>query len=160
MLRKMDRRRLNQFSVKGGGEMRKYKNLSNSNQKISKGRLHWLEQTIKSHHVSNGFKWKVGWLAIIFIFFFTISAEADMVSGRVYDKTRTFRPGDEITISGRDPNGNLISVKARTDAKDGSYKLFLPPGAYEVEFKKDNKTLRGKIQSFPQPIQQNIYLIE
>ena len=100
------------------------------------------------------------WLAIILILFFAISAEADMVSGRVYDKTRTFQPGDEITISGRDPNGNFISVRAQTDRKDGSYKLFLPPGAYEVELKKENKTLRGKIRSFPQPIQQDIYLIE
>lgn len=140
--------------------MRKYKNLSNSNQKISKGRLHGLEQTIKPYHVSIGFKWKVGWLAITLIFFFALSAEADIVSGRVHDSTRTFRAGDEITISGKDPNGNLISVRARTDAKDGSYRISLPPGIYEVEFKKDNKTLKGKIQSFPRPIQQDIFLIE
>jgi hypothetical protein len=140
--------------------MCKGEKLSNSNQKMSKGRFHVLEQTIKPCHVSNGFKWKVGWLAIILIFFFTLSAEADIVSGRVYDSTRTFRPGDEITITGKDPNGNRISVKAPTDKKDGSYRVSLPPGIYEVEFKKDNKTLRGKIQSFPRPIQQDIYLIE
>ena len=140
--------------------MRRYKNLLKANQIISNGCLYLLEQTIKPYHVSNCFKWKVGWLAIILIFFFTLSAEADIVSGRVYDKTRTFRPGDEITISGRDPNGNFISVKVQTDKKDGSYRVSLPPGTYEVEFKKNNKTLKGKIQSFPQPIQQNIYLIE
>ena len=140
--------------------MRKYKNLSNSNQKISKGRLYLLKQTIKPYHGTNCFKSKAGWLAIILFFFFALSAEADTISGRVYDSTRMFRPGDEITISGRDPNGNSISIRAKTDKKDGSYRVSLPPGTYEVEFRKDNKTLRGKIQSFPQPIQQDIYLIE
>jgi hypothetical protein len=160
MRQKRDSLKLRQSSFKGGEEMHKHKNLSNLGQEMSKVRPYLLKQTIKRYYVSGSFIWRVGWLVFVLILFLALSAEADTISGRVYDSTHTFRPGDEITISGRDPNGNFISVKVQTDKKDGSYRVFLPPGTYEVEFKKDNKILKGKIQSFPQPIQQNIYLIK
>ncbi len=140
--------------------MPRYENLAEPKETVRYGCFCLGKRTIKLLHVLDCFKSKVGWLVIVFISLSTISAEAEIVSGRIYDATRTFRVGDEITIFGKDPRGNLISVKAPTDKRDGSYRVFLPPGTYDVEFKKGNKTLRGKIQSFPQPVQQDIYLIE
>ena len=88
------------------------------------------------------------------------SAEAGIVYGRVFDATKTFRPGDEIMISGKDPNGNSISVGAKTDAKQGGYSISIPPGLYVVEFRRNGRILKGRIQSFPGPIRQDIYLLE
>ncbi len=104
---------------------------------------------------------KTAWFTIVLVLCFTLSAEADIVYGRVYDATkRYFQPGDSITISRTDANGNLISVTAKTDRKDGGYRVSLPPGAYDVEFKKNGKTLKGKIQSFPRPNRQDIHLLD
>ncbi len=95
-------------------------------------------------------KMKIGWLSIIFVFSFALSAQADIVTGRVYDKTGTFQPGDVIIIN-NDP--------VQTNKKDGSYRVFLPPGTYDVSLERDN-TLKGKVQSFPQPSHQDIYLLK
>lgn len=98
------------------------------------------------------------WLTLLLIFTVPIIVHAGDVYGRVIEKTSTFRPGDEITISGRDPNGNAMSVTAKTD-KDGRYKISLPPGTYQVKFGKDNKTFMGRVQSFPQATHQDIVLL-
>lgn len=91
-------------------------------------------------------KMKIGWLSIIFVFSFALSAQADIVTGRVYDNTGEFKPGDEIVINGK-------TVKT---GKNGSYRIFLEPGTYDVHY----DGLKGKVQSFPQPSHQDIYLIK
>jgi len=99
------------------------------------------------------------WLSLFLIFAAPITVYAGDVYGRVMEKTRTFKPGDEITVSGRDPGGNTITVRARTD-KDGRYRIFLPPGTYQVEFSRDNRTFKGRVQSFPQATHQDIVLFQ
>jgi hypothetical protein len=98
------------------------------------------------------------WLLLLLIFTVPVTVYAGDVYGRVMDKTGTFKPGDEVMITGRDPNGNAMSVTAGTD-KDGRYKISLPPGTYQVKFSKGNKTFEGRVQSFPQATHQDIVLL-
>ncbi len=100
---------------------------------------------------------QVCWLSLFLIFVAPVAVYAGDVYGRVIEKTGTFKPGDEITISGRDSSGNTISVIARTD-KDGRYRLSLPPGNYQVEFTKGNQTFKGRVQSLPGASHQDIVL--
>lgn len=103
-------------------------------------------------------KWIIVCLAFTLAFCLAIPAEADMVYGRVYDETGRLQCGEKFTIKGKDPNGNIFSVEVSTDKGDGSYRISIPPGTYKVEFIKNNDTLEAWIQSFPQPIRQDIYL--
>ncbi len=96
-------------------------------------------------------KWKFVSLSFVLLLCLAISAEADIVQGRVYDRTGRFRPGNQITI--KDQNGNIVK-KVTTDAENGRYRVFLPPGSYIVEY--DN--LRGLITSYPNPYYQDIFL--
>ncbi len=122
-------------------------------------RLVW--QRVKPNSSAVNSAGRAAWFTVVLVLCFALSAEADIVYGRVYDATKKyFQPGDSITISRTDANGNLISVTAKTDKKDGGYSVSLPPGAYDVEFRKNDKILKGKIQSFPRPNHQDIHLLE
>jgi hypothetical protein len=139
-----------QFFFMRGGDMNKIREAF---------RLVW--QRVKPSSSSVCLAGRATGFSMVLVLCFTLSAEADIVYGRVYDATnKYFQPGDNITISRTDPNGNLLSVTAKTDKKDGGYSVTLPPGTYDVEFKKNDKTLRGKIQSFPRPNRQDIHLLE
>ncbi len=96
-------------------------------------------------------KWEIMFLSFALLLCFAISAEADIVQGQVHDRTGQFQPGYQITI--KDQNGNIVKT-VTTDAGDGSYRVFLPPCSYIVEF----RNLRGLITSYPNPYYQDIYL--
>ncbi len=96
-------------------------------------------------------KWTIVFLSFAFLLCLAISSEADMVYGRVYDRTGKFLPDRQITI--KDQNGNIVKT-VRTDRKDGSYRVFLDVGSYIVE----SDALRGSITSYPEPRYQDIYL--
>ncbi len=102
-------------------------------------------------------KWKIMFLAFALLLCFAISAEADIVYGRVYDDTGTLLRDVQIKIIGKDQNGNVFTVAVTTN-RDGSYKVFIPPGAHKVEFTKGIDKLEAWILSYPEPFHQDIYL--
>lgn len=90
---------------------------------------------------------------IALVFYHPFSACADLVYGRVYDKRRTFQP-EKDTFLVEDPTGKVVAERVGTN-KDGAYSLFLPPGVYRVKFP-DGRN--ATIQSYPEPIRQDIHL--
>jgi len=102
-------------------------------------------------------KWKFVSISFALLLCFVISAEADIVYGRVYDNTGALLCDVQIKITGKDQNGNVFTVAVTTN-RDGSYKVFIPPGAHKVEFTKGIDKLEAWILSYPEPFHQDIYL--
>ncbi len=102
-------------------------------------------------------KWKIMFLSFALLLCFAISAEADIVYGRVYDDSGALLRDIQIKIIGKDQNGNVFTVAVTTN-RDGSYKVFIPPGAHKVEFTRGIDKLEAWILSYPEPFHQDIYL--
>lgn len=77
-------------------------------------------------------------------------ADAGLVSGRVSDATGKFQLGSTFNV--RTADGKIVPVN--TD-NTGTYRVFLPPGIYTVEFPDGRK---AEILSHPEPIKQDIHL--
>jgi len=92
-------------------------------------------------------------LATTLTLFLPHSARADQVYGRVFVDGQ-IQPHRSFTV--KDSSGR--SVRDATTDEYGGYSLFLPPGTYRVEFRDDGATLEATIESYPQPVRQDIYL--
>lgn len=102
-------------------------------------------------------KWKIVSLSFALLLCLAISAEADSVYGRVYDDTGMLLHNVQIRITGKDQNGNDFTATVTT-TKDGSYKVFIPPGAHKAEYTRGAVKLGAWILSYPEPFHQDIYL--
>ena len=92
-------------------------------------------------------------LAIAFALCLTVSATADAVSGRIYGP-------DENPVTNTAFNAKIHvedkPVEFKTDSS-GNFSVYLDPGRYTV-CPKDDATLHGGIDSYPEPLQQDIHL--
>ena len=91
-------------------------------------------------------------LTIVFVFCLALCAWADVISGNVYG------PGGELLKSASFSvflDGSAVTTFT-TDAS-GYYSVFLKPGRYKVR-PKDNAALEGDLESYPQPVRQDIRL--
>jgi carboxypeptidase family protein len=81
-------------------------------------------------------------------------AKAGIVSGRVYGV-------DQNPVA----NANLKAARAaggqpvefKSDAS-GNFSVYLDPGRFTVRLRVASELLEGRIDSYPQPVQQDIYL--
>ena len=96
--------------------------------------------------------WVISWLAIAFTICFPICATADTVSGHIYGQDK--KPVANKTLVAR-KNGE-DGIPFRTDSS-GNFSVYLDPGQYTVT-PNDDATLQGVINSFPQPVQQDIQM--
>lgn len=90
-------------------------------------------------------------VAIALALFLPVSVSAGAVSGRVYG------PDNELvkntTFTATSAQGR---VEFSTDAS-GNFSVYLDSGRYTVKSKAD-PALQGQIDSYPQPVQQDIHL--
>ncbi len=91
-------------------------------------------------------------LAIAFALCLPASATADAVSGRVYGPDK--KPVPNTTFTAQPEKGQ--AVKFSSDPS-GNFSVYLDPGKYTVKSSADD-TLEGVIESYPQPVQQDIHL--
>jgi hypothetical protein len=85
----------------------------------------------------------------------SVPAKGDLVYGRVYGAEGKFQPRNAFTL--KDSTGRTVQ-EVKTDEYKG-YSVFLSPGTYKVEFTdKDNALWVGEIESYPQPVRQDIHL--
>jgi hypothetical protein len=91
-------------------------------------------------------------LAITVAIWFSPSASADIVSGRILGLDE--KPIVNGTFTARDSKGEAITFKSD---KSGNFSVYLDPGKFTVSVSTDT-TLTGVIESFPQPRQQDIRL--
>lgn len=91
-------------------------------------------------------------LTIAFMFCVALYAWADVISGNVYG------PGGELLKSAT-CNVFLDGSEVTTFTTDASgyYSVFLKPGRYKVR-PKGNDALEGDLESYPQPVRQDIRL--
>lgn len=92
------------------------------------------------------------WLALALLAGLHLSARAEGVSGRVYGPDGKALPNTILTA--RPEKGPAVDFK--TDAS-GGYSVFLDPGRYVVSSRAD-ASLEGVIESYSQPVQQDIHL--
>jgi len=101
-----------------------------------------------------GATWTGTCLMMVLVFCLPTGAEAGLVYGRVYGAEGEFEPGDAFTL--------IISEARRIEVKTDKFKgysISIAPGMYDVEFTK-NKKWKAVIQSYPQPVRQDIHLKE
>ncbi|MBZ5565504.1 MAG: carboxypeptidase-like regulatory domain-containing protein [Acidobacteriia bacterium] len=91
-------------------------------------------------------------LATVFALCLTAFANADTVSGRVYGPDA--KPVINATLTAKPVQGEAVDFK--TDGA-GNFSVYLDPGRYTVNPIKDD-TVQAVIDSFPQPVQQDIHL--
>ncbi len=96
--------------------------------------------------------WMTLCLTIAVALWLPAAASADVVSGRVLGPDE--KPILNNAFSARDAKGQATPFK--TD-KSGNFSVYLDPGKYVVSFSAD-ATLEGVIESYPQPVQQDIRL--
>ena len=97
-------------------------------------------------------RWTRLCLAIGFALCVPLSATADAVSGRAYGPDG--KPVPNATFTARPAKGEAVQFK--TDPS-GNFSVFLDPGRWTVSPSAD-ATLQGGIDSYPQPVQQDIHL--
>lgn len=92
---------------------------------------------------------------LLFVFFVCLPTQvrADGVSGRVYDPNN--KPLADASLTAQSQSGGA-SVDFRTD-KSGNFSVYLEPGRYEVVTKED-RSLKGSVESYSRPVQQDIHL--
>lgn len=98
--------------------------------------------------------WTTPCLAIAFALLFSVSAAAGTVSGRVYDPDGNPVKNTFFTATAKPARGEPVDFK--TDPL-GNFSVYLDPGRYIVSPKGD-ASLQGEIDSYPQPLQQDIRL--
>jgi hypothetical protein len=93
-------------------------------------------------------------LLLAFALVFTISsfAMADTVSGRIYDQDG--KPVSNATLTAKPAKGEAVEFKT---SASGSFSTYLDPGRYAVTLK-GSSDVQGVIDSYPQPVQQDIHL--
>ena len=87
-----------------------------------------------------------------FAFAVPISIMADTVSGRVYGQDG--KPASNVTLTAKPTKGDAVEFK--TDSS-GNFSVYLDPGRYTVTASGDT-SLQGLINSYPQPVQQDVHL--
>ncbi len=91
-------------------------------------------------------------MVLAFVAGLAVPARADGISGRVYGPDGMPLPNTIFTA--RPENG--AAVDFRTDPS-GNFSVFLDPGRYVVSSKAD-AFLEGVIESYSQPVQQDVHL--
>ena len=91
-------------------------------------------------------------LAMAYVLCLAVSANADFVSGRVYDPNN--QPVPNMTFTAESGKGQTASFK--TD-NSGNFSVYLDPGTYTVHSNGD-KTLKGVIHGYPQAAQEDIHM--
>ena len=91
-------------------------------------------------------------VSVLFAILFPVSVLADAVSGRVFAPDG--KPEPNKTFNAQSAKGQAVAFKS--DAS-GNFSLYLDPGRYTVTSSADS-TVEGVIESYPQPVQQDIHL--
>ena len=91
-------------------------------------------------------------LAMAYVLCLAVSANADFVSGRVYDPNN--QPVPNMTFTAGAGKGQGVSFK--TDGS-GNFSVYLDPGTYTVHPSGD-KSLEGVIHGYPQAAQEDIHM--
>ncbi len=91
-------------------------------------------------------------LAMAYVLCLAVSANADFVSGRVYDPNN--QPVPNMTFTAGAGKGQAVSFK--TDGS-GNFSVYLDPGTYTVHPSGD-KSLEGVIHGYPQAAQEDIHM--
>jgi hypothetical protein len=89
---------------------------------------------------------------LAFAFAVPISIMADTVSGRVYGQDG--KPVSNVTLTAKPAKGDAVAFK--TDSS-GNFSVYLDAGRYIVTPVGDSG-LQGLINSYPQPVQQDVHL--
>ena len=90
--------------------------------------------------------------AMAYVLCLAVSANADFVSGRVYDPNN--QPVPNMTFTAGAGKGQAVSFK--TDGS-GNFSVYLDPGTYTVHPSGD-KSLEGVIHGYPQAAQEDIHM--
>jgi hypothetical protein len=101
-------------------------------------------------------RWAGRLVAIAFILCLPISANADIVSGRVYDPGGTVLPNTTFVVE----TGKGEAGKFKTD-ESGNFSVYLDPGRYTVHPLREGKpdrSLEGILESYPQSAHEDIRL--
>jgi hypothetical protein len=96
--------------------------------------------------------WTRLFLAFTFVFTISSSAMADTVSGRIYDQDG--KPVPNATLTAKPAKGEAVEFKTNAS---GNFSTYLDPGRYAVTLK-GSSDVQGVIDSYPQPVQQDIHL--
>jgi hypothetical protein len=91
-------------------------------------------------------------LAIALALFLPVSVSAGAVSGRVYGPDNKLVKNTTFTAT----SAQGRAVEFSTDAS-GNFSVYLDSGRYTVKSEAD-PALQGQIDSYPQPVQQDIHL--
>jgi hypothetical protein len=91
-------------------------------------------------------------MAIAFALIAPISAMADTVSGRIYGQDE--KPVLNATFTAKPAKGDAVEFKTNAS---GSFSVYLDPGRYTISPSAD-ASLQGVIDSYPQPVQQDVHL--
>jgi len=111
--------------------------------------------TMHLDRISTGRSWRsrgVLGLVLAMLAGLSLSARADGISGRVYGPDGKTLPNAILTA--QPEKGPAVDFK--TDAS-GTFSVFLDPGRYVVSVRADT-SLEGVIESYSQPVQQDIHL--
>ena len=96
--------------------------------------------------------WATLCIAIAFTLIAPVSALADTVSGRIYGQDE--KPVLNATFTAKPAKGDAVEFKTNAS---GSFSVYLDPGRYTISSGSD-ASLQGTIDSYPQPVQQDIHL--
>jgi Carboxypeptidase regulatory-like domain len=96
--------------------------------------------------------WTSLFLALAFVVTISASAMADTVSGRIYDPDG--KPLPNATLTAKPAKGDAVEFKTNAS---GGFSTYLDPGRYAVTLS-GNAGLQGVVDSYPQPVQQDIHL--
>ncbi len=105
---------------------------------------------------NTGTTWAGRLFAIAFTLWLPMSANADFVSGRVYDPGGSVLPNATFVVE----TGKGEAVNFKTD-ESGNFSVYLEPGRYTVHPVRDGKpdpSLEGIVESYPQSAHQDIRL--
>jgi hypothetical protein len=94
-------------------------------------------------------KWTNVCLAIAFALCLVDSANADFVTGRVYDPDGNILKNKAFTVDGK-------NINFKTDGS-GNFSLYLDPGTYKVH-QSDDRSVEGIVHGYPQSAQEDIHL--
>jgi hypothetical protein len=91
-------------------------------------------------------------VANILILLAPFSAMADTVSGRIYGPDA--KPLANATFTAKPAKGDAVEFKT---SASGTFSVYLDPGRYAITAGSD-AGLEGVIDSYPQPVQQDVHL--
>src|SRR5262245_35799453 len=91
-------------------------------------------------------------IVVSFVVLAPLSSLADTVSGRIQDPAG--KPVANATFVAKPAKGETVEFKTNAS---GTFSVYLDPGRYTISSSAD-PSLQGVIESYPQPVQQDVHL--